>query len=125
MLHSLPGPCKPSLVFLPSFPFTVALFEIPNPNKPRPQSKKISPISLRCCSLSPPPLSTSPPTAKMSLQPVHITQTPFFYAAGNTPPVCLTQSLPPEQGAALLLLCCVDFRNILFTIYNGAGTCEK
>lgn len=58
----------------------------------------------------------------MSMKPVHIAQAPFFYAAGNTPAVCLTQSLPPEQDAALLLLGCGDIRNILFTVYSGPGT---
>ncbi|KAF1846230.1 uncharacterized protein K460DRAFT_386537 [Cucurbitaria berberidis CBS 394.84] len=58
----------------------------------------------------------------MSLKPVHTTQPPFLYAAGNTPAVSLTQSLPPEQDAALLLLGCGDIRNILSSVYNGAGT---
>jgi hypothetical protein len=57
----------------------------------------------------------------MSLKPVHIAQAPYFYAAGNTPAVCLTQSLPPETDANLLLLGCGDIRNILFTAYSGAG----
>jgi hypothetical protein len=57
----------------------------------------------------------------MSLKPVHIVQAPFFYPAGNTPAVCLSQSLPPEQDAALLLLGCGDVRNILFTVYSGGG----
>ncbi|KAF2124344.1 hypothetical protein P153DRAFT_400973 [Dothidotthia symphoricarpi CBS 119687] len=57
----------------------------------------------------------------MSLKTAPITQAPFFYPAGNTPAVCLTQSLPPEQDAALLLLGCGDIRNILFTVYGGVG----
>ncbi|KAI4672937.1 uncharacterized protein J4E78_001440 [Alternaria triticimaculans] len=61
----------------------------------------------------------------MSLKPVHITQGPFFYPVGNTPAVCLTQSLPREQDAALLLLGCGDIRNILFTAYSGAGADDR
>lgn len=74
----------------------------------------------KCCSV----VSESLPidtARKMSLKPVHITQGPFFYPVGNTPAVCLTQSLPREQDAALLLLGCGDIRNILFTAYSGAG----
>ncbi|KAL1798263.1 hypothetical protein ACET3X_002300 [Alternaria dauci] len=58
----------------------------------------------------------------MSLKPAHITQGPYFYPVGNTPAVCLTQALPPEQDAALLLLGCGDIRSILFTAYSGAGS---
>ncbi|KAF2852444.1 hypothetical protein T440DRAFT_477389 [Plenodomus tracheiphilus IPT5] len=54
----------------------------------------------------------------MSLKTVHTTQVPWFYPTGNTPPVCLTQTLPPEQDTALLLLGCGDFRSILFTAYS-------
>ncbi|KAI4908457.1 uncharacterized protein J4E92_010856 [Alternaria infectoria] len=61
----------------------------------------------------------------MSLKPVHIAQGPFFYPVGNTPAVCLTQALPPEQNAALLLLGCGDIRNILFTTYSGAGADDR
>ncbi|KAF2823611.1 hypothetical protein CC86DRAFT_422601 [Ophiobolus disseminans] len=42
----------------------------------------------------------------MSLKSVHIAQAPFFYPNGNTPAVCLTQSIPAELGADLLLLGC-------------------
>lgn len=41
----------------------------------------------------------------------------FFYPIGNTPPVCLTEYLPPGQDADILLLGCGDARNILYTIY--------
>lgn len=41
----------------------------------------------------------------------------FFYPIGNTPAVCLTHPLPPEQDAHLLLLGCGDARNVLFTVY--------
>ncbi|KAF1952907.1 hypothetical protein CC80DRAFT_571306 [Byssothecium circinans] len=57
----------------------------------------------------------------MSLKPVHIVQNPFFYPTGNTPAVCLTQNLPPDRDAVVLLLGCGDIRNILFTTYAGAG----
>ncbi|RMZ85232.1 hypothetical protein DV738_g441, partial [Chaetothyriales sp. CBS 135597] len=40
----------------------------------------------------------------------------YFYPIGNTPPVCLTRFLPPEQDADILLLGCGDARNILFTL---------
>ncbi|KAI0533972.1 hypothetical protein GGR58DRAFT_520809 [Xylaria digitata] len=39
----------------------------------------------------------------------------FFYLIGNTPAVCLTQSMPPNVPAAGLLLGCGDVRHILFT----------
>ncbi|MCJ1276023.1 hypothetical protein MMC21_003828 [Puttea exsequens] len=42
----------------------------------------------------------------------------FFYPVGNTPAVCLTQDLPGETPARILLLGCGDVRNILFTIYS-------
>ncbi|MCJ1288093.1 hypothetical protein MMC26_007447 [Xylographa opegraphella] len=41
----------------------------------------------------------------------------FFYPLGNTPAVCLTQDLPPQQKANVLLLGCGDVRSILFTTY--------
>jgi hypothetical protein len=40
-----------------------------------------------------------------------------FYPIGNTPAVSLTQGLPPEKKADILLLGCGDPRNILFTTY--------
>ncbi|KAF2265489.1 hypothetical protein CC78DRAFT_579231 [Lojkania enalia] len=57
----------------------------------------------------------------MSLKTAHIVPRSYFYPAGNTPAVCLTQSLPPDQDAALLLLGCGDIRNLLFTAYAGIG----
>lgn len=42
----------------------------------------------------------------------------FFYPIGNTPAVCLTQDLPRETAARILLLGCGDVRNILFTTYS-------
>ncbi|KAI0053737.1 hypothetical protein FA95DRAFT_1481088 [Auriscalpium vulgare] len=47
----------------------------------------------------------------------------YFYAVGNTVPVCLTQDIPPEEPASVLLLGCGDPRNILFTVYaSGANS---
>ncbi|KAI0068615.1 hypothetical protein BV25DRAFT_1895833 [Artomyces pyxidatus] len=43
----------------------------------------------------------------------------FLYAVGNTVPVCLTQDIPPEQSASILLLGCGDPRNILFTLHTS------
>lgn len=40
-----------------------------------------------------------------------------WYPIGNTPAVCLTQGLPPESKADILLLGCGDVRNILFTVH--------
>ncbi|KAK2465897.1 hypothetical protein APHAL10511_001538 [Amanita phalloides] len=45
----------------------------------------------------------------------------FFYAIGNTPAVCLTSELPPEQSADILSLGCGDARNILYTVYADLG----
>jgi len=39
----------------------------------------------------------------------------FFYPIGNTPAVSLTQSIPPNVPADILLLGCGDVRSILFT----------
>lgn len=61
----------------------------------------------------------------MSVTPVHTMAPPWFYPVGNTPPVCLTQNLPPGLDAALLLLGCGDFRNILFTMYSESKTSEQ
>jgi len=56
----------------------------------------------------------------MAMRPTPVVRGPFFYPVGNTPAVCLTQALPPDQDADLLLLGCGDIRNILFTSYSGA-----
>lgn len=48
----------------------------------------------------------------------------FFYPVGNTSPVCLTDYLPPEQNANILLLGCGDARNILYTIYTNGPSSE-
>ena len=57
----------------------------------------------------------------MAMRPIPVVRGPFFYPVGNTPAVCLTQALSPDQDADLLLLGCGDIRNILFTSYSGAG----
>ncbi|KAI6100532.1 hypothetical protein F5141DRAFT_303100 [Pisolithus sp. B1] len=45
----------------------------------------------------------------------------FFYPIGNTPAVCLTEELPPEHNANVLLLGCGDPRHILYTVYADAS----
>lgn len=50
--------------------------------------------------------------------PAFINIVSYFYPIGNTPAVCLTQDLPPEQDANLLLLGCGDLRNVLYTAYS-------
>ncbi|KAF8451425.1 hypothetical protein BGX38DRAFT_1329678 [Terfezia claveryi] len=44
----------------------------------------------------------------------------FFYAFGNTPPVLLTEHLPPEESVNALLLGCGDPRSILYTVHVTA-----
>ena len=48
-----------------------------------------------------------------------------FRPLGSTPAVSLTQNMPSEGKASILLLGCGDARNILFTIFyeedNGNG----
>ncbi|KAL6298059.1 hypothetical protein BKA93DRAFT_754447 [Sparassis latifolia] len=41
----------------------------------------------------------------------------YFYPIGNTPAICLTRDLAPEEPANILLLGCGDPRNILYTIF--------
>ncbi|KAK3941000.1 hypothetical protein QBC46DRAFT_458595 [Diplogelasinospora grovesii] len=46
----------------------------------------------------------------------------WFYPVGNTPAVCLTQAIPPdEKQASILLLGCGDVRNVLFTAHADEG----
>ncbi|KAK5995703.1 hypothetical protein PT974_04120 [Cladobotryum mycophilum] len=45
----------------------------------------------------------------------------WFYAAGNTPAVSLTRSIPHGQNADILSLGCGDLRNILYTSYVENG----
>ncbi|KAF8958508.1 hypothetical protein BDZ97DRAFT_1762138 [Flammula alnicola] len=47
----------------------------------------------------------------------------FFYPIGNTPPVCFTQELAPEENAEILLLGCGDprTRNILLLTFVADG----
>jgi hypothetical protein len=54
------------------------------------------------------------------LTPTAINIVNFFYPIGNTPAVCLTQDLPCEKEADILLLGCGDVRNILFTTYSDS-----
>ncbi|KAH6632446.1 hypothetical protein F5144DRAFT_650490 [Chaetomium tenue] len=51
------------------------------------------------------------------LTPAHAKLWFDFYPMGNTPAVCLTQGLPPEKKADMLLLGCGDPRSILFTTH--------
>ncbi|KAM5441428.1 hypothetical protein MferCBS31731_003499 [Microsporum ferrugineum] len=55
-------------------------------------------------------------------RPTHLLTTSFLYPTGNTPAVCLTHSLPPDQDVSLLLLGCGDVRNVLFTAYSDLGS---
>lgn len=56
------------------------------------------------------------------LHPAYVNIISFFYPLGNTPAVCLTQDLPREQNANVLLLGCGDVRNVLFTCYSDSGS---
>ncbi|KAF8196756.1 hypothetical protein K438DRAFT_1585494 [Mycena galopus ATCC 62051] len=44
----------------------------------------------------------------------------FFYPVGNTPAVCLTDNVPPEESTTVLSLGCGDPRNVLYTLYADA-----
>ena len=43
----------------------------------------------------------------------------YFYPIGNTSAIWLTEHLPPEQQANILLLACGDPRHILYTIHTN------
>ncbi|KAH9885997.1 hypothetical protein C8Q73DRAFT_658897 [Cubamyces lactineus] len=49
----------------------------------------------------------------------------FFYAVGNTPAVCLTRDLPPEETANVLLLGCGDPRHVLQTIFSEPSNSSR
>ncbi|KAK0190369.1 hypothetical protein F5146DRAFT_1043975 [Armillaria mellea] len=51
----------------------------------------------------------------------------FFYPIGNTSPISLTQDLPPDIPADILLLGCGDPRNILYTLHSDlrCGTSHR
>ncbi|KAI0437035.1 hypothetical protein F4803DRAFT_571387 [Xylaria telfairii] len=53
------------------------------------------------------------------LTPAFVNILTFFYPIGNTPAVSLTQSIPPNVPADILLLGCGDVRSILFTSYTS------
>ncbi|KAA1466938.1 hypothetical protein DENSPDRAFT_61383 [Dentipellis sp. KUC8613] len=40
-----------------------------------------------------------------------------FYPVGNTPAVCLTRDIAPEENANILLLGCGDPRNVLYSVF--------
>ncbi|KAI6098797.1 hypothetical protein EV401DRAFT_2278628 [Pisolithus croceorrhizus] len=48
-----------------------------------------------------------------------------FYPLGNTSAVCLTEDLPPERNADVLLLGCEDPRHILYTVYADASMSDE
>lgn len=58
----------------------------------------------------------------MALRLASIPQSRYLYLVGNTPASCLTDSLPSENDAKILLLGCGDVRNILFTVYSGGSS---
>ena len=58
------------------------------------------------------------------LHPTFVNIVSFFYPLGNTPAVCLTQELPRDQNANVLLLGCGDVRSILFTAYAEGGSSQ-
>ena len=59
------------------------------------------------------------------LRPAFVNIVRYFYPLGNTPAVCLTQDLPREEAANVLLLGCGDVQNILFTTYADNGSSES
>ncbi|KAI5808996.1 hypothetical protein DFH27DRAFT_510162 [Peziza echinospora] len=59
------------------------------------------------------------------LHPAYINLTYYFHATSTTPATCLTQDIPPEQPANILLLSCGDPGNILFTLYNSDPDCGR
>ncbi|ORY04554.1 hypothetical protein BCR34DRAFT_604807 [Clohesyomyces aquaticus] len=60
----------------------------------------------------------------MSVKASHLERLVYFYPAGNTPAVYLTQNISTDQDASLLLLGYGDIRNILFTLYAKVGQAE-
>ncbi|RPB20395.1 hypothetical protein L211DRAFT_893445 [Terfezia boudieri ATCC MYA-4762] len=56
------------------------------------------------------------------LHPAVLRKINFFYAFGNTPPVLLTEHLPPEESVNALLLGCGDPRSILYTVHVTAAS---
>ncbi|KAF5333146.1 hypothetical protein D9611_002815 [Ephemerocybe angulata] len=44
----------------------------------------------------------------------------FFYPIGNTPATSLTEYIPPDVDAKVLVLGCGDFRNTLYTIFSDS-----
>ncbi|KAI5986911.1 hypothetical protein EDD15DRAFT_2174355 [Pisolithus albus] len=49
----------------------------------------------------------------------------FFCPLGGTSAVCLTEDLPPEQKADVLLLGCGDPRHILYTVYADVSVSDE
>jgi hypothetical protein len=61
----------------------------------------------------------------MPFPPDSLERTRKVVLLGNTPAVCLTETLAPDEDASLLLLGCGDIRNVLFTAYAGMGSGES
>ncbi|EER45679.1 conserved hypothetical protein [Histoplasma capsulatum var. duboisii H88] len=57
--------------------------------------------------------------------PVPLNLFPLLHAIGNTPAVCLTQDIPGDEPANLLLLGCGDVRHILFTSYMNSSSARN
>ncbi|KAI5981818.1 hypothetical protein EDD15DRAFT_2534946 [Pisolithus albus] len=49
----------------------------------------------------------------------------YFYPVGNTSAVCLTEELPPEHKADVLLLGCGDPRHVLYTVHADMSTSHE
>lgn len=82
----------------------------------------LTPLPLLLLNLSGTSFFGSNADIDMALRPAHIVQNPYLYPVGNTPAVCLTDSLAPEIDAKVLLLGCGDVRNIMFTVYSGGSS---
>ncbi|OAT01884.1 uncharacterized protein BDCG_06279 [Blastomyces dermatitidis ER-3] len=62
------------------------------------------------------------PPCRESIGLLPLNQFSLFHAIGNTPAVCLTQDIPGDDPARLLLLGCGDARNILFTSFMNSSS---
>ena len=55
------------------------------------------------------------------LRPVQLERASIYRPLSGTPATCLTQDLPLEQDATILLLGAGDARSILFTTFADPG----
>lgn len=54
--------------------------------------------------------------------PIYWSSKPHFNPLSTSAPTCLTEYLPPEQDAHVLMLGCGDARSVLYTVYiDGEG----